>query len=273
MIKKSTILLFALYFTYSPSLAADVERYIRFEVDGKKAYGQVIEQTVHQLNGGLFDTRQKTGQTYPLAKVKLLPPVVPSKVIAVGLNYRSHSGMSGGAKPELFAKLPSSIIATGEPIVIPKGSTSTHYEGELVVVIGKKAKKISPQQAPDVIFGVTAGNDVSERSWQSSDLQWLRAKASDSFAPLGPMIVRGLNYNDLQVTTRLNGDIRQSESSKFLIHDIPAIISHISQHITLFPGDVIYTGTPGSTRAMQHGDIVEVEIEGIGILRNPVVEE
>lgn len=271
--KKTILLLLTLCFVSTSSFAADVERYIRFEVAGKKTYGQVIGKTVHHLSGGLFGMREKTGQTVPLSKVKLLAPVEPSKVIAVGLNYRSHAGMSGAGKPELFAKLPSSIVAHGEAVVVPKGSTATHYEGELVVVIGKKAKKISPDQAYEVVFGVTAGNDVSERSWQSSDLQWLRAKGGDTFAPLGPMIVRGLDYSNLQVTTRLNGEVRQSESTRALIHDIPKIISHISQYITLLPGDVVYTGTPGSTRAMMPGDVVEVEVEGVGILRNPIVSE
>jgi 2-keto-4-pentenoate hydratase/2-oxohepta-3-ene-1,7-dioic acid hydratase in catechol pathway len=139
-----------------------------------------------------------------------------------------------------------------------------------VVVIGKRAKNISAADAPQYVFGVTAGNDVSERAWQKNDLQWFRAKASDTFGPMGPAIVTGLNYGDLLLQTRVNGVVLQSQRTKDLIFDVPAIISYVSRFVTLEPGDVIYTGTPGSTKAMKPGDIVEVEIEGIGVLRNKV---
>jgi 2-keto-4-pentenoate hydratase/2-oxohepta-3-ene-1,7-dioic acid hydratase in catechol pathway len=198
---------------------------------------------------------------------------VPSKVIAVGLNYKSHLGTQAvAAYPGLFAKYPTSIIATGENIVIPFDAKNVHYEGELVVVIGKVASKVSVQDAPSYIFGITAGNDVSERDWQQADLQWFRAKAADTFGPLGPAIVTGLNYNDLLVQTRLNGQVVQSQRTSDLIFSVSAAISYISQYITLVPGDVIYTGTPGTTRAMKAGDVVEIEVEGVGILRNPVVQ-
>jgi 2-keto-4-pentenoate hydratase/2-oxohepta-3-ene-1,7-dioic acid hydratase in catechol pathway len=204
--------------------------------------------------------------------VKLLTPCEPSKVIAVGLNYKSHLGERPEPEyPGLFAKYPTSLIAHGEDIVIPADSENIHYEGELVVVIGKTAKNISVSDAPDYIFGVTAGNDVSERDWQRADLQWIRAKASDGFGPVGPAVVRGLNYKDLLVQTRLNGEVRQKESSKDLLHDVDQIVSYISRYITLLPGDMIFTGTPGSTKAMKPGDVVEIEVEGVGILRNKVV--
>lgn len=261
--------------TFIPSLvsAQSVVRYVRYQHDGKIAYGIVKGNQIAELAGDLFKGPKPTGKTVPLASVKILPVTNPSKVIAVGLNYRSHSGNSGARAPSLFAKLPSSLVATNQPIVIPRESGGVHYEGELVVVIGKRAKNVSVADAPKYIFGVTAGNDVSERSWQGSDLQWLRAKASDTFAPAGPYIVTGLNYNDLMVTTRVNGKVMQQESTKMLIHPISKIVSYLSRYVTLEPGDLIYTGTPGRTTTLKAGDVVEVEVQGVGILRNPVVKE
>jgi 2-keto-4-pentenoate hydratase/2-oxohepta-3-ene-1,7-dioic acid hydratase in catechol pathway len=156
---------------------------------------------------------------------------------------------------------------------MPSDAQNVHYEGELVVVIGKLAKDVTVADAPSYVFGVTAGNDVSERGWQQADLQWFRAKAADTFGPLGPAIVTGLNYNDLLLKTRLNGAEVQSQRTSDLIFDVANIVSYLSRYITLMPGDVIYTGTPGTTRAMKAGDVVEVEIEGVGILRNPVVQK
>ncbi len=149
---------------------------------------------------------------------------------------------------------------------------NAHYEGELVIVIGRRAKDVSPENALDFVFGVTAGNDVSERNWQQADLQWFRAKASDTFAPIGPAIARGLNYDDLLVQTRVNGEVRQSERSKDLIYDIAEIVSYVSRYVTLVPGDVIFTGTPQTTQALKPGDVVEIEVEGVGVLRNRVTK-
>ena len=137
-----------------------------------------------------------------------------------------------------------------------------------MAVIGKKASKVSKEEASDYIFGVTAGNDVSARNWQSMDLQWFRGKASDTFAPVGPVLVSGLNYKDLLVQSRLNGQVMQSQRTKDHIHDIDAIVSHISQTVTLEPGDIIYTGTPGTTSSMVPGDVIEIEVEGVGIIKN-----
>ena len=162
-------------------------------------------------------------------------------------------------------------IGPDDEIVLPPDAENVHYEGELVVVIGRRAKDISPREAPNHIFGVTAGNDVSERGWQRADLQWFRAKGSDTFGPCGPVIVSGLDYSDLLLETRLNGEPRQSERSKDLLYDVDEIVSYVSRYVTLLPGDVIFTGTPGTTGPMQHGDVVEVEVEGVGILRNTVV--
>ncbi|MEX2282409.1 MAG: fumarylacetoacetate hydrolase family protein [Gemmatimonadota bacterium] len=251
---------------------SSVTRYVRYQHNNRTAYGILEQNTVHEISGDLFGTHRRTGTTVPLAQVKLLAPVQPSKVIAVGLNYKSHlAGRPVAAYPGLFAKYPTSIIGPDENIVKPADSRNLHYEGELVLVIGKRASKVKPEEALQYVFGVTAGNDVSERDWQQADLQWWRAKSSDTFGPLGPMIVKGLNPNDLQVITRLNGEVRQQERTRDLIFNIETIVSYISQYVTLEPGDVIFTGTPQTTRAMQPGDVVEIEVEGVGILRNKVV--
>jgi 2-keto-4-pentenoate hydratase/2-oxohepta-3-ene-1,7-dioic acid hydratase in catechol pathway len=197
---------------------------------------------------------------------------VPGKVIAVGLNYKSHLGTRPPAtEPGLFAKYPSSIVGPGAAIVYPRDAKNLHYEGEMVIVIGRRASHVSVAEAGQYIFGITVGNDVSERDWQANDLQWFRGKASDTLGPLGPMIVRGVDYGDLLLQTRLNGEVVQSQRTKDLIFDVPTIVSYVSRYVTLEPGDVIYTGTPGTTRAMKPGDVVEVELEGVGVLRNPVV--
>lgn len=254
----------------SPRAEGSVVKYLRYAHDGRTSYGILDGETVRELAGDIFAGAKPTGKTVPLSAVKLLPPVVPSKVLAVGLNYASHSGSAGAGAPGLFAKLPSSLIAHGDAIVFPPGASNIHYEGELVVVIGKRARRVSEAEAPAHIFGVTAGNDVSERAWQGSDLQWLRAKASDGFGPVGPVIATGLDYNNLLVQTRLNGKVVQSERTDHLIHGVAKIVSYVSQYVTLEPGDLIFTGTPGATSAMKPGDVVEIEIEGVGVLRNPV---
>jgi 2-keto-4-pentenoate hydratase/2-oxohepta-3-ene-1,7-dioic acid hydratase in catechol pathway len=249
-----------------------VTKYVRYASQGVTAYGVLDGDTVHELAGDLFASPARTGRRVPLADVRLLAPVEPSKVIAVGLNYRSHLGSREPAPyPGLFAKYPTSIVGPDAEIVIPADAKNVHYEGELVVVIGRRAKDVSEAEAPSYVFGVTAGNDVSERDWQSADLQWFRAKASDTFGPIGPAIVTGLNYDDLLLQTRLNGEVVQSQRTSDLLFSVSSIVSYLSRYVTLVPGDVIFTGTPGSTRAFKPGDVVEVEIEGVGTLRNRAV--
>ena len=195
-------------------------------------------------------------------------------MFAVGYNYLSHRGdRELPAHPPIFLKLPTSLIGPDDEILYPSNATDLHYEAELVVVIGKEARNVSPEEAGDYIFGITAGNDVSERDWQANDLQWFRAKASDTFGPLGPVIVTGLDHNDLLVQSRLNGETMQSQRTRDYIHNVEAIISHISQSATLYPGDIIYTGTPGTTSAMQPGDVIEIDVEGVEVLRNTVAEQ
>jgi 2-keto-4-pentenoate hydratase/2-oxohepta-3-ene-1,7-dioic acid hydratase in catechol pathway len=156
-------------------------------------------------------------------------------------------------------------------IVLPKDSSDVHYEAELVIVIGKMARKVPVDKALDYVLGVTCGNDVSERVWQKGDVQWWRAKGSDTFGPVGPVIASGIDYGNLQLKLRLNGEEKQNENTKDMVHNVAQIVSWVSQHVTLRPGDLIFTGTPQKSMAMKPGDVVEVEIEGVGVLKNKVV--
>ncbi len=250
----------------------EVRHYVRYETEGSVAYGVIEGEEIAELAGAPFEAERRTGRRVRRSGARLLAPCEPSKVIAVGLNYRSHLGDQAAAEyPGLFAKMPTSIIGPEDEIPYPPDAENLHYEGELVLVIGRRAKNVSVEEAPAHIFGVTCGNDLSERNWQRADLQWFRAKATDGFGPLGPAIARGLNYGDLLLETRVNGETRQSQRTRDLIFDAPLIVSYVSRYVTLLPGDVIYTGTPGRTAAVAPGDVIEVEIEGIGILRNRVV--
>ena len=265
------ILIFLSSLFMNQSLNAEINKYIRYSHDNDINYGIVSNDMVFELTKAPYLGGTQTGKKIQLNNVQLLAPAEPSKVLAVGFNYHSHRGdLELPSHPPIFLKLPSSIIGPNENIIYHSGITDLHYEAELVAVIGKRASKISKEEAGDYIFGVTAGNDVSARNWQAEDLQWFRGKASDTFSPLGPMIVSGLNYKDLLVESKLNGKTMQSQRSKDHIHDIDAIVSHISQTVTLEPGDVIYTGTPGTTSSMVPGDIIEITIEGVGILKNTI---
>lgn len=255
------------------AVQAQVTKYLRYEFAGKVAYGILEGETVRELSAAPWAGGKPTGKTAKFSSVKLLAPTEPSKVVCAGLNYKSHIGQQQPAKyVGLFSKPPTAIIGHEADIVYPADASNLHFEGELVVVIGKTASKVTREKALEHVFGVTIGNDVSERVWQREDLQWYRAKGSDTFGPLGPWIVTGINYHDLLLETRVNGKTLQSQRTKDLIFDIPYLVSYISQYVTLLPGDVIYTGTPGTTSAMKPGDVVEVEIEGIGVLRNKVVK-
>jgi 2-keto-4-pentenoate hydratase/2-oxohepta-3-ene-1,7-dioic acid hydratase in catechol pathway len=248
--------------------------FARYEYQGLVHYGLVKEGRIAELRGGLFDPPVPAGREVALADVKLLAPCAPPKIFAVGLNYRSHLGSRPAPmNPGIFYKPVSSIQNPGGPIRIPEGAIDVHYEGELVIVIRATVSKASREEAQAAIFGATCGNDVSDRNWQrgeGKDLQWWRAKGCDTFGPLGPYVVTGINYGDLGLQTRLNGEVVQSQRTSDLIFDLPEVVRFISQWVTLVPGDIIYTGTPGETRPMKPGDLVEVTIEGIGTLSNPV---
>jgi 2-keto-4-pentenoate hydratase/2-oxohepta-3-ene-1,7-dioic acid hydratase in catechol pathway len=246
-------------------------KYIRYSCDGKISYGILDGEIIKEIAGGLFGAGPETGETKGLHNVQLLCPCEPTKIMAVGWNYQSHiSTRKPPSNPEIFFVPPSALIPNGEDIVIPPGATNVHYEGELVVVIGKKTRRATVTEAEENIFGFTCGNDISEREWQKDDLQWWRAKGSDTFAPLGPAIVTGFDWRRGRVETRVNGAVVQSGEFRELLFNPPAIISYASHYVTLMPGDILYTGTPGTTAALRPGDRVEVEIPGIGILHNQV---
>lgn len=261
----------ALGVTLCGTTSAQVTKYVRYQHEGAVHYGQLEGEQVRELDAAPFAEGKPTGASVALADVELLAPVEPGKVIAVGYNYRSHlDGRPVPPEPPIFLKLPTNVIGPEAEIVYPPGASNVHFEGELVVVIGKTAHRVSEAEAGSYVFGVTAGNDVSERDWQANDLQWFRAKASDTFGPLGPVVARGLDYDDLLLQTRLNGEVMQKQRTSDLIHGVDAIVSFVSQYVTLYPGDVIYTGTPGATSPMKPGDVVEVELEGVGVLRNRI---
>ena len=257
---------------FAAAAETQVTKYVRYEASGRISYGILDGDTIRELSGDLFAAPKPTGRTVKLAAVKLLAPCEPKKVIAVGLNYKSHLGERPAATyPGLFAKMPTSIVGPDADIVYPEGAKNVHFEGELVVVIGKRAQKVAAADAGQYIFGVTAGNDVSERDWQKSDLQWFRAKASDTFGPMGPVLVTNVDYNSLKLIGRHNGKVVQETTTDLLIFSIDHIVSYVSRYVTLEPGDVIFTGTPGTTQAMKPGDTFEVEIVSVTTLRNTVV--
>jgi 2-keto-4-pentenoate hydratase/2-oxohepta-3-ene-1,7-dioic acid hydratase in catechol pathway len=254
--------------------AQTLTRYVKYEAGGRTAWGVLEGETIRELQGNVFERAKPGGRTLKLADVKLLAPAEAKKVVAAGLNYRSHIGEQTPAKyVGLFAKLPTSLVGHGADIVYPADATTLHYEAEVCLVIGKRARNITEAQVKDHVFGVTPCNDVSERAWQKADLQWFRAKGSDTFGPMGPALVRGADYNTLKLIGRHNGKVVQESSTDMLIFSIDNIVSYVSRYVTLEPGDVIFTGTPGTTQAMKPGDTYEVEIEGIGVLRNTVVAE
>ncbi len=249
-----------------------VTHFARFEIDGREATGVVDDQgRITEIEGDMMGSYSLTSRVHDQASVALLPPTKPGKVIAVGLNYRSHLGEREPLPyPGLFAKFPSSLTGHGATIPVPSDANNLHYEGEMVLVIGRTAKNVAASEALEYVFGVTAGNDVSERDWQDEDLQWFRAKASDGFGPVGPYVAVGVDPDNLLLTTRVNGEVRQQESTADLMFDVSTIVSYISRYVTLEPGDLVFTGTPGSTQAMSAGDVVEVELEGVGVLSNTV---
>ena len=258
-------------------------KWCRFQSGPRVAYGVIEEDTVTEVTGSPFDGHIRTPMTVPLSSVKLLVPVIPPTFYAAGVNYRAHvteMARRRGVKPEFPPRADvgyranNALVATDEPIVIPKDATEqVQYEGELVVVIGKQGKRIAEAEALDHVFGYTIGNDVSERTWQRGDRTFWRGKNTDTFKPMGPWIVTGLDPDDLRVTIRLNGKAMFSYAVKDAIFGVRQFISRMSQYLTLYPGDVLWMGTDGATENMKDGDVVEVEIPGIGVLRNPVVRE
>jgi 2-keto-4-pentenoate hydratase/2-oxohepta-3-ene-1,7-dioic acid hydratase in catechol pathway len=203
-----------------------------------------------------------------------LVDLIPSKIVGIGQNYRAHAvemGKGIPAEPLMFLKPRSAMIGHGDPIERPDGFDRVDYEGELGVVIGRRARRVTRDDALDVVMGFVCVNDVTVRDLQKKDGQWTRAKGFDGFCPIGPRIAAGLDPSDLRITTRVNGAIKQDSSTSDLIFDVPRLIEFVTAHMTLEPGDVISTGTPAGVGNLAPGDVVEVEIAGIGVLSNPIV--
>ena len=253
---------------------------LRYQSDTGAQYG-VLEgdATVRQLVGSPFGDYEVGQAVGSVDSLKLLAPVAPSKVIGVGANYKLHIEEGSGSVPEvpmLFTKPPTAVVGPEEPIVYPTGAESVQFEGELVVVMGKTARHVSEADALDYVLGYTCGNDVSHREVQLAEMAMgvlLLGKGYDSFCPLGPVIATGLDPSNLMLETRLNGERRQQTNTSDLLFSVPHLISFMTRYFTLLPGDVISTGTPSGVGDVTPGDSVEIEIEGIGVLRNHVVAE
>ena len=248
-------------------------RLVRFRTGDRIATGLLEDQYVRPLRGTFFQDPVPTGEEIPLADVRLLAPVIPSKVVAVGKNYVEHAAEMGGEVPEepiIFLKPSTSIIGPGDPIPYPPVATRVDHEAELALVVGRLARRVSADKAASVILGFTCGNDVTARDLQQRDGQWTRAKSFDGFCPLGPWIETELDADDVEVRCTVNGEVRQSARTSQLAFGPSVLIEFISRVMTLLPGDVILTGTPAGVGPLQPGDRVEVEVEGLGVLQNEV---
>lgn len=256
-------------------------RIARFTTGGDPRFALVegepgSEELVVLTGDPIYMPVQPTGERVPLADdVRLLAPVIPrSKVVGVGRNYADHAAEMGNELPTaplLFLTPNTAVIGPDDPIVLPPWSEEVHHEAELAVVIGKVTKDVTPEQALDRVFGFTVANDVTARDAQRSDAQWTRAKGFDGSCPLGPWVVPGLEVDDLAISCRVNGETRQDGRTRDLVFDVAYLISYVSEVFTLLPGDVILTGTPAGVGPVVHGDVVECEVEEIGVLRNPVI--
>lgn len=252
---------------------------VRFQHGDGTAVGLLEDGVVYESQGDLFGDLTRGTAVGPVEAVTLLSPVRPSKLVAIGLNYLDHvtedaPDFKTPESPIIFLKPPSSIIGPGANIVYPDGPEHVDSEGELAVVIGRRARYVKAENVDDYILGFACSNDVSARDYQFKDGQWVRAKGFDTFSPIGPAIATGISASEsLQLTCRLNGEVRQQSSTKMLLFGVPALIEFISRVMTLEPGDVIMTGTPAHPPQMAIGDKVEIEIERVGTLRNQVIAE
>jgi len=252
---------------------------MRFVYQDEAEYGVVTKDSLRKIEGWPSGPYSISEELIPITKVKVLPPLMPSKIVAIGLNYAKHVtevklDRNAPSAPLFFLKPPTSIIGPEEGIIHPQKSDELHYEGELAVIIKNRTRKIQPEEALDHILGYTCLNDVTARDWQRSDVQWTRAKSFDTFCPIGPVIAMDIkNPNALKIETRLNGQVKQSATTADLLFKVEELVTYISRHMTLLPGDIIATGTPDGVGPMEVGDTVEVEIEEIGVLRNYVIAE
>lgn len=247
---------------------------VRFAAGNQTRYGMLSDEDIRVLSAPPFESLEATGIRHQLRDVRILAPCVPSKIVAVGLNYRSHAREVGASIPEtplLFLKPSSAVIGPEDDIAYPKASRRVDYEGALGVVIGREAWRVPAAEALDHVLGYTCFNDVTARDLQSSDGQWTRAKGFNTFAPFGPCIETELDPADVPVRTLLNGEVRQDGNTSDLIYSVAEVIAFVSGIMTLLPGDVIATGTPGGIGPMSPGDVVEVTIPPVGTLRNRLV--
>jgi len=245
--------------------------YVRYRYNDETHEGFMEGGFVTRLKGKMFENPQLSNETIPASSLRLLAPCSPTKVVCVGLNYLDHAKEMNEELPEaplLFLKPPTTIVAHEDDIIAPCDTGRLDHEGELAIVIGKKAKNLTPSQAEEVIFGYTCANDFTAREIQLSDKQWTRGKSFDTFCPLGPGIVPKINQKDAKIQLTVNGEVRQSSNINMFIFDVNHVVSYISKCMTLFPGDVILTGTPHGVGAVESGDVMSITIDGIGTLTN-----
>ena len=258
-------------------------RWARYQTDAGISFGIVSGDQIEEVDGSPFGDHAKTGNRHPLADVRLLIPFEPKTFYAAGVNYEEHVREAAALlgrepdipqKPDIGYRANNALIAHNEPIVKPADSTDRlQYEGELVVVIGKRAKNLSEQDALSCVLGYTIGNDVSERAWQASDRTLWRAKNADTFKPMGPWIETDVDLDALQTRVRLNGEIVSDFPTNNMVFGVATYIAAMTRYLTLHPGDMIWMGTDGATQNMKPGDTCDVEITGIGTLSNPIVAE
>jgi 2-keto-4-pentenoate hydratase/2-oxohepta-3-ene-1,7-dioic acid hydratase in catechol pathway len=263
-----------------PSAADDrkPQKFARYVGEGEKPlYGVVDGESLREITGPPFGEWKATDRVVPASKAKFLSVTDARNVYALAGNYQDHLAglpperLEKYKIPQFFLKTTTSLCGHGDEIRLPTDAGRVDYEGELVVVIGKGGRDIPKERALDHVFGVSVGNDVSAREWQSNDIQWWRAKGSDTFGPCGPYIATGIDYGNLDMEVRVNGESKMKTNTKLMVHDIAASVAFLSKHVTLQPGDLIFTGTAGKTQPIKAGDVVEVELQGVGVLRNKVV--
>jgi 2-keto-4-pentenoate hydratase/2-oxohepta-3-ene-1,7-dioic acid hydratase in catechol pathway len=248
-------------------------RYVRFDAGAGPRWGRLEGETIEPLAGPPWETTRGAGRGFPSGQGQLLPPAEPSKIVAVGRNYSEHAAEMGGevpAEPLLFLKAPSALLSPGGVIVRPPESNRVDYEGELALIVGRRIKSWPQDRYLEALAGICAANDVTARDLQKKDGQFARAKSFDTFCPLGPHLDAGIDPSDLSLSTRLNGEVKQSARTSQMIFSPAYLVAYISRMMTLLPGDVILTGTPSGVGPLAEGDTVTVEIEDLGRLTNTV---
>ena len=251
-------------------------RIVRYSRQGEVGFGILEDENVAAISPHPFAAFEYTGERFPTVEARQLAPVLPTKVVAVGRNYAEHAREMGGevtAEPVIFLKPSTAVIGPNDPIIYPTGVDRVDYEGELAAIVGKLTRRVDEADAMQAVLGFACANDVTARNLQKVDGQWTRAKGFDTFCPLGPWIETDLDSSDLALRTLVDGEARQSSRTSMLEHGVASLIAFVSSVMTLLPGDVLLTGTPAGVGPLQVGSRVEVEVEGIGVLANPVVAE